>query len=244
MCTEIYKKMQTKQIYSEIAMLLRTSGIPTDKIGTELIKYAILAYLHEPNKEFEDIITTAIENVPAAIHGIDSKDTEEAFLVMKETLESVNTKHIEKVDDDNVVEKFVKNIADEVKMTELMKYRVEVFQMDVSFEQRNIFIQTALRKSRKPKDDFKKEVLSWVAGKYGYDNIIILLKDLYSITAAATAHNRKDIEESFARLEKMKENTTWTKEERTENKKFLNSVIAYIEKAIDDLIKGKDTLVF
>lgn len=243
MCTEIYKKLQTKRMYGDLGFLLRTSGLPSDEIGTEMIKYAILAYLHDSSLDREMLIKEAIANVPAAIHGILSNDTEEAFYMMKDTLESLNTKHSEKIYDDNIVEKFIHNIADEVRMTELMQIRIDSFEAEgkVTHEQRNIFIQTTLRKLRKPKDNFKKEVLNWVAGKYEYDNVTALVEDLYSIVAIAESENNSA--NVFERLEEMQNldgKRIWTSEE----KQLFNQVVKEIEKLVNNLIKTKDTVSF
>lgn len=255
MCTEAYKKMQTKRTYSEVVMRMRTSRVAADSIGSEFLKYAILAYLHDSSMDIHKLVKEAVTNTATGIHGITEDNPEEAIAIMREALEPVNKK-IDESDDSKAVEKFIHTVAEEVKIAELVNMREMSFDIDATAKQTEVFIQTAIRRMRKPEEDFK-EVLNWIAGKFGYESLTELMVDLNKIAMCNISSKKlvnevkdllpKDFEDSdnvFKVLEEVKDRHFTTEDQKKRFKKTESYAIKEIKNVVDCLITQKETFVF
>lgn len=253
MCTEMYKKMQTKRIYSEVVMRLRTSKVATDVIGSEFLKYAILAYLHNPKLSIHELAVESIGNASSGIHGISKEEPEEAIALMRDALETVN----QKMDEDNTkaVEKFIKTITEEVRIAEMVYMRVISYEINANSEQTEVFIQTAIRRMRKPDEKFK-EVLNWIAGKFGYESLTELMADLNAIAMCRINYKKTakklvelfpnenfDSDDVFELLTEVK-SKNFSEDHKKKIKGIEDHIMKEILYAVDALIDGKDNLMF
>lgn len=253
MCTEMYKKMQTKRTYSEVVFRMRTSKVAVDSIGSEFLKYAVLAYLHDHTLDIQALTAEAIKNVSSGIHGIKEEDFDGAIALMREALEPANIK----LDSDSVkaVKRFIEIIAEQVKIAEMVSMRILSYDIDADSHQSEVFIQTAIRRWRKPEQEFK-EILNWIAGKFSYDSLEELLADLDVI--ARTQSNANSIKDSLRALlpnEKSDDKNVFeliqevkVRNHPEEDKELIscieNAAIAEILYMVDTVIKEKDNLVF
>lgn len=253
MCTEMYKKMQTKRIYSEVLLRMRTSKVAVNSIGSEFLKYAVLACLHDSSLDIRGLTTEAIENVSFAIHGISRENFEGAIALMREALEPVNMK----LDSDSTkaVESFIKTLAEQVKIAEMVNMRILSYDINANTHQTEVFIQTAIRRMRKPDHEFK-EVLNWIAGKFDYDSVIGLLSDL-DVIARSNCNSKTLIDNLKALLPKRSVETddvfelleeTKSRQYQEEDKELItcieNAAVSEILYIVDVLLKEKDNLFF
>lgn len=179
MCTEMYKKMQKKRIYSEVTMRMRTSRVAQDEIGSEFIRYALMAYLHDSTLTIDELALEAMRNIPTGIHGILEDYPEEAIQLMHDALETVERRM-----DGNprkAVEKFIHDIATEVKLAETLDMKLFSMEEESNSKEREVLIETAARRMNKPDESFK-EILQWIAGHFNYDSLYALLAALYKFT--------------------------------------------------------------
>lgn len=253
MCTAKYRQMQQKRIYSEVLFRMRTSKIAVESIGSEFLKYAVLAYLHDPTLDIQDLTVEGIKNVSSGIHGIKEEDFDGAIALMREALEPANIK----LDSDSIkaVTSFIEIIAEQVKIAEMVSMRILSYEIDANPHQAEVFIQTAIRRLRKPDHEFK-EVLNWVAGKFDYDSLEELLADLDII--ARTESNANTIKDSLkALMQEGKENDknvfelleeakvrNYSKEDQELIVCIENAAISEIFYMVDVVLKEKDNLVF
>lgn len=175
MCTEKVKQLRLKRGYSDVMYLLRATNVRKDSIGSSLLEIAIMSYLNNPTLSMEQLNKVALNNAPMTI-----ENEEECFYLMKEALQSIYTRKANKLDDNNVVYKFIQNISSEVRMRELIKMRVINQDLIIDENITAIFSRTAIRMIMKPDNTFQ-EVLNHIAGREGYDEVEDLVGDLYKV---------------------------------------------------------------
>lgn len=173
MCTEIIKKMQMKRGYSDVVFLLRSSGVNFKCQGKQLLELAIMKSLEKPELKIEDLLKFTEQNSPFTLKSpVDE--------LMKEALQTVYTKHSEKLQEEDVLEKFISNIADEIRMRKLIRLREVSEDLEIDNMTEDIVISIAMRRLNKPKISFQN-ILTWVAGKLDYDSEEALVKKAYEI---------------------------------------------------------------
>ena len=112
---------------------------------------------------------------------------------MKEALSTLNTKHSIKVEDDNVVEKFINNLTTEIRLRTMLLAHTEEKEISIDNTEADIFIDTLMRMYNKPEEDLK-QVLYRMAGKYNIEDI----KDVESILVKILQLDKED--EIYERL--------------------------------------------
>ena len=173
MCTEIIKKMQMKRGYSDVVFLSRSSGVNFKCQGKQLLELAIMKSLEKPELKIEDLLKFTEQNSPFTLKSpVDE--------LMKEALQTVYTKHSEKLQEEDVLEKFISNIADEIRMRKLIRLREVSEDLEIDNMTEDIVISIAMRRLNKPKISFQN-ILTWVAGKLDYDSEEALVKKAYEI---------------------------------------------------------------
>lgn len=223
------KELKLQRGYSEIIYLMRIANVNTDTIGYELLQIAIMSYLHDSSLKIQELVEIATKNAPMYI-------TEEAcFEKMKDALQNLHTKHLEKLDDNNVVFKFIKNIASDVRMRELIKMRVESEGLtQVTEKIISLFSETAIRRIMKPKHTFN-EVLKHVVLKEKYDDTMDLVLDLYNVQ-----RNNNMKEEIISKLSKIKDPNKRIKEKKA----IVEPIQKEVEQLVDAFVKEHENLVF
>ena len=159
-------------------------------------------------------------------------DEEECFEKMKEAIQTVNTKHSEKLEDDAAVYRLITNIASEIRIRELIKRRESSKKLkDIDEEITTTFCKVATRRIMKPEATFM-EVLNHTAGRCGYDAVEDLIIDLYKVV------DNSDYEEEMQGYQK----NGIKKEKR--RKKIAATIIREVEATIILLIEQKDNIIF
>ena len=229
MCNKEVKELKLKKGYSDVIYLMRIANVNTDLLGYELLQIAIMSYLQDSSLEIQELIEIATKNAPMYI-------TEEAcFEEMKEALQNLHTKHLEKLDDNNVVFKFIKNIASDVRMRELIKMRVESEELtQVTEKVIALFSETAIRRIMKPEHSFS-EILKHVALKENYDDTMDLVLDLYSVQK-----NNNMKEEIISKLSNIKDPNKRIKKKKA----IVEPLQKELEQLIDALVKEHENLIF
>lgn len=173
MCTEIIKMMKMKRGYSDVVLMLRSSGVDFKSQGEQLLELAIMKSLEMPELEIEDLFKFAMQYSSFVL----KRSVDE---LMKEALQTVYTKHSEKLQEEDVLEKFISNIADEIRMRKLIRLREVSEDLEIDNMTEDIVISIAMRRLNKPKISFQN-ILTWVAGKLDYDSEEALVKKAYEI---------------------------------------------------------------
>lgn len=223
------KEQKLQRGYSEIIYLMRIANVNTDSIGYELLQIAIMSYLHDSSLEIQELVEIATKNAPMYI-------TEEAcFEKMKDALQNLHTKHLEKLDDNNVVFKFIKNIASDVRMRELIKMRVESEGLtQVTEKVISLFSETAIRRIMKPKHTFY-EVLKHISLKENYDDVEDLVLDLYRVQKNSNV--KEDVKNILSNIEDPNKRIK-------EKKLIIEPLQKEVEQLIDVFIIEHEDLVF
>ena len=170
------KELKMKKGYGEVMYLMRIANVPEDTIGYKLLQISIMSYLQNPNLHKKQLVQIAFANSPMIL-----LNEKICFRLMKDALQNLYTKHLEKLDDDNVVFKFIFNVASEVRLRELIKIRVEEEKLTgVNKHISSVFCRVCIRRIMNPNDTFM-EVLNHCAGRCAYDDVDDLIIDLYKV---------------------------------------------------------------
>ena len=180
MCNEIVKKMKMKRGYSDVVLLLRASGVNFECHGEELLEIAIMKRLEKPDISKEELITFVARNSSFDLSGDENDQKIKASYLMEEALQTVYTKHSEKLQSEGLVAKYINNVSDEIRIRELIRLRRALKKTDVDNDTEDIIVSIAMRMINKPDDSFQK-ILTWVSGKYDYDSEECLVKKIYGI---------------------------------------------------------------
>lgn len=227
MCSTFFRELKNKKGYDEVRYLMRVSNVPNNKIGYELLEIAIMSYLHNPNLHLEELVNIALTNSPMTL-----MNEQECFEEMKEALQRLHTKHSEKLEDDNAVFKFIRNIASEVRIHELIQQRIISKDLKaVGQEIETTFCKVALRRIMKPNATFM-EVLNHIARRCNYKAVEDLVIDLYKIV------KNSDYEEE---LRKYDENGIMKEKRR---KKISKELLGDVEELVMIFVREKDNIVF
>ena len=162
-----------KRGYSDVVLMLRSSGVDFKSQGEQLLELAIMKSLEMPELEIEDLFKFAMQYSSFVL----KRSVDE---LMKEALQTVYTKHSEKLQEEDVLEKFISNIADEIRMRKLIRLREVSEDLEIDNMTEDIVISIAMRRLNKPKISFQN-ILTWVAGKLDYDSEEALVKKAYEI---------------------------------------------------------------
>ena len=165
-------EMKDRRGYKEMQPLLRRSNVNFSCMGEQLLEIAIMSYLQKPNQEKEQLLKTVEENTPMPISGGDT-----AFDLMKEALQNLYTRKSEKVANDEVVMTFISNIAEEIRISEVLKQWEAENEINISVEDKEIFVSICKRRLFKPQDKFE-EILRHVAKRNGVKNIDTMVTKL------------------------------------------------------------------
>ena len=131
-----------------------------------------MSYLQNPNQEKEELLKIVEENTPMPI-----SEGETAFDLMKEALQNLYTRKSEKVASDKVVMTFISSIAEEIRISEVLKQWEAENEINISVEDKEIFVSICKRRLFKPQDKFE-EILRHVAKRNGVKNIDTMVTKL------------------------------------------------------------------
>ncbi len=184
---------------AELEYIMRTTGVNFTGLGGILLQNAITVKLENPDSSKEDVLKSITDgnfrrNVDItrkmaerrleATRGTTylKSDKECAFELMRyAVVENVNTKHAEKLLDDDVVWRYISNVGTEINLRE----NIELDHPEISEKWKDILTRIALRRFNPPRNTqgcFVKqtfgEVLLWVGEKYGYVSAKGLLEAL------------------------------------------------------------------
>lgn len=171
------KNFETKRGYCEVNYMLRATKVDKKMRGYQLLQTAAMSYLSNPNLTIEELVKIAKDNT--AIH---LETEKQCFEEMKDALYSICTNHMDKLEDDNVVYKFIDNITSEIRIEELIKIHMMESDIQVKQEIISTFIRVCLRRKMKPHDSFSA-VLNHTAGKCGYEEMDQFVNDLYQVVS-------------------------------------------------------------
>ncbi len=186
------KKLKKNSVYGKVIAGMRLAGVNRKNPGAEMIALAAVKKLINPNITLDEILKFLVKN--QEFDGVFKKINEQdAFLLMKEALSTLNTKHSIKVEDDNVVEKFINNLTTEIRLRTMLLAHTEEKEISIDNTEADIFIDTLMRMYNKPEEDLK-QVLYRMAGKYNIEDI----KDVESILVKILQLDKED--EIYERL--------------------------------------------
>ena len=162
------KNFETKRGYYEVNYLLRAARVDKQMRGYQLIQTATMSYLNNPKLTLKELIKIARKNSPLHL-----ESDEQCFEEMKEALHNVCTNHMDKLEDDSVVFKFVDNITTE----------------DICVEQQivDMLLRVCIRRKMKSSDSFTA-IINHTAGKCDYEEVKDFINDLYKVIS-----NEKEI---------------------------------------------------
>lgn len=191
--SKIVKSFENERGYYEVNYLLRAAKVDTTLIGYQLLQTAIMSYLHDPSLKMEQLIEKAEQNSPMMV------DKEQCFEEMKTALHNICTSHMEKLEDDNVVFKFIDNIASEIRIKRLI--RIRIINEDLNADERIIenFSTVCIRRKMKKADSFAA-ILNHTAGKCGYEEVADLVNDLYKVVSSEEEKKQKQKKEEIKKL--------------------------------------------
>ena len=157
------KTFETKRGYYEVNYLLRAARVDKQMRGYQLIQTATMTYLNNPKLTLKELVKIARKNSPMHL-----ESDEQCFEEMKEALHNVCTNHMDKLEDDSVVFKFIDNITTEVRIGKLIQ--IHMMNKDICAEQQiiDMLIRVCIRKKMKPHDSFSA-ILNHTAGKCDND---------------------------------------------------------------------------
>lgn len=169
------KTFETKRGYYEVNYLLRAARVDKRMRGYQLLQTAIMSYLNNPKLTIEELTKIARDNAPMHL-----ESDEQCFEEMKSALHSVCTTHMDKLEDDDVVFKFIDNISTEIRIGKLI--RIHMMDNDIIVEQHivDILIRVCIRRKMKPHDSFLA-ILNHTAGRCGYEEVKDFITDLYKV---------------------------------------------------------------
>lgn len=176
------KNFETKRGYYEVNYLLRAARVDKQMRGYQLIQTATMSYLNNPKLTLKELIKIARKNSPMHL-----ESDEQCFEEMKEALHNVCTNHMDKLEDDSVVFKFVDNITTEVRVGELI--RIHMMDKDICVEQQivDMLLRVCIRRKMKSSDSFTA-IINHTAGKCDYEEVKDFINDLYKVIS-----NEKEI---------------------------------------------------
>lgn len=169
------KTFETKRGYYEVNYLLRAARVDKQMRGYQLIQTATMTYLNNPKLTLKELVKIARKNSPMHL-----ESDEQCFEEMKEALHNVCTNHMDKLEDDSVVFKFIDNITTEVRIGKLIQ--IHMMNKDICAEQQiiDMLIRVCIRKKMKPHDSFSA-ILNHTAGKCDYEEVKDFINDLYNV---------------------------------------------------------------
>ena len=228
MCTNLLKRLKASNVYNEVKYLMRESFKgQADQIGYEFLEVAILFKLKDPEMELVELLHVVLVNSTMTL-----ANEQEVFEFMKDAVQGLHTRHVEKLEDDGAVFRFIENIASEVRMRELIRQRVIAQKLkDVDEEVIDIFCKVAMRKIIKSDDTFR-EVLNHTAGRCEYEEVEDLMIDLYKIVKNS---------EHEKQLAKYGRNS---QERQEEKKKIVDELLDEIEDCMNLMIKERNQIIF
>lgn len=176
------KTFETKRGYYEVNYLLRAARVDRELRGYQLLQIAIMSYLNNPKLTLKELVEISKKNSPMYL-----ESEEQCFEEMKESLHSVCTTHMDKLEDDNVVFKFIDNITTEVRIGKLI--RIHMMNKDICVDQQivDMLIRVCIRRKMKPHDSFSA-ILNHTAGKCDYEEVKDFVNELYGVIS-----NEKEI---------------------------------------------------
>ena len=204
------EQMKNNRGYGDMIVLTKFSNL-VNSLGGTLVQIAIMAYLHDPSLEMEDLVEIAYQNSPMSIT---KDDAEEA---MKDALINILTHDSEKLLDDGVLKIYIRNIASEVRISEMLRVKSELEGLELDNSLIGKISRVTIRCMMKSDETFE-QALRHVAWREGYDDFreftIILCEALF----------QKDLKQIVD-----EEVMRWTKETG-------NSKIGEIEKKKEELL--------
>lgn len=175
MCNDIVKEMKRKRGYSDVVSLMRSTNVMMDTLGAELLEIAIMAYLSNPKLDVGELINFAEKNsaMPITKSG--------AFEEMKDALQNLYTKHFEKLEDDNSVATYIKNVALEVRIQQTLQVKLVNEELYVLTPKLSLlYCALGVRRTMKPDEEFLA-ALEHIKGRLGYSKIDTFVMDLYKV---------------------------------------------------------------
>ena len=171
MCTKLLKGLKESTVYDEVRYLMRESFKgQADQIGYELLEIAILLKLKEPEMKLEELLHEILVSSTITL-----PSEHEVFEFMQDAVQGLHTRHVQQLEDDRAVFRFIENVESEVRMRQLIRQRVIAQELkDVNEEVIDIFCKVAMKRIIKQGDTFK-EILNHTAGRCKYHEVEDLL---------------------------------------------------------------------
>lgn len=228
MCTKLLKGLKESTVYDEVRYLMRESFKgQADQIGYELLEIAILLKLKEPEMKLEELLHEILVSSTITL-----PSEHEVFEFMQDAVQGLHTRHVQQLEDDRAVFRFIENVESEVRMRQLIRQRVIAQELkDVNEEVIDIFCKVAMKRIIKQGDTFK-EILNHMAGRCKYHEVEDLLIELYKIV------KNSDYEEQLANYKRN------SKQREEEKKKIADEVLHEVEDYINLLIRERNQIIF
>ncbi len=228
MCTQLLKGLKENKVYDEVKYLMRESFKGQQgQIGYDFLEIAILFRLKNPEMELEELLHNVLVNSTITL-----PSEQEVFEFMKDAVQGLHTRHVEKLEDDRAVFRFIENVTSEVRMRQLIRQRVIGQELkDVDERIIDILCKVAMRTIMKPDDTFN-EILNHTAGRCEYEEVEDLIVDLYKIVKNS---NYEDLLGKYDRN---------SQERQEEKKKIVNELQDEIKEYINLMIKERNQIMF
>ena len=167
--TKTRENLKLRRGYGYVNYLLRASGVSSASRGRELLENAIMYKLINPTADINATVDYALNNLSVQLNA----DFNGALYFMKEALDTVKTKHPEKLLLEEIVWRYICNISNEVRVREYIKTlgcNISPLQEDALTAIAMRVMNPARRKDGDTVSQTMEEIISWVAGKIGYDS--------------------------------------------------------------------------
>lgn len=183
--------------YSDMRTLVRKAKVTTTLKGCQYLEIAIMFLLKNPDRQVEDVIAEMARNLQAEQNAqvlraieMDSNDKmrverlkkfrkkeitkEEAiFIQMKAALQTVNTKHAEKVQDENVVKYFIQNVVTEIRIRASLEILEANLERGLNEKDKQIIIEAAMRMYQKAESI--NDILIFLNKKHPSEDVVSIL---------------------------------------------------------------------
>lgn len=173
MCKKnFFMEMKQRRGYAEMRLLLRRSNVTFNCMGEPLLEIAIMSYLENPTLTEKQLMRIVEDNAPMQIAiGLP------VYGLIADSLQNVYTHKSKKLEKEGVVMFYISSIANEVRINAMLETKEAEDEFLASVDERDLMTAVCKRRLFKPDDKFK-EILNHVAGRYGYDDIDVMIRNL------------------------------------------------------------------
>ncbi len=173
MCKKnFFMEMKQRRGYAEMRLLLRRSNVTFNCMGEPLLEIAIMSYLENPTLTEKQLMRIVEDNAPMQIAiGLP------VYGLIADSLQNVYTHKSKKLEKEGVVMFYISSIANEVRINAMLETKEAEDEFLASVDERDLMTAVCKRRLFKPDDKFK-EILNHVAGRYRYDDIDVMIRNL------------------------------------------------------------------